>query len=177
MRDPSRAIIVGGLLTGLMLAFFLFMAMPTVTGEEIRLPLQPVDPFDPLRGQYVILSYAINSPATLPGLSTGRLQENQAVYVLLQEDATGLSIPVQASTSPLRARRGQKLLRGHVERGRITYGIEAFFIERGATAETSLAGAIARVQVLPDGRASVVGLLRDGKPVTFRSRERSFWRR
>lgn len=176
MRDPSRPVIVGGLLTGLMLAFFLFMAMPTVTGEEIRLPLQPVDPFDPLRGQYLTLSYAINNPTTLPGLSRG-LQENQAVYVLLQEDATGLSIPVQASTSPLRAQRGQKLLRGHVERGRIAYGIEAFFIERGATVETSLGGAIARVQVLPDGRASVVGLLKDGKPVTFRSRERSFWQR
>ncbi|MBI4391477.1 MAG: GDYXXLXY domain-containing protein [candidate division NC10 bacterium] len=172
MRESSRALVVGGLLTGLMLAFFLFMAMPTVTGEEIRLPLQAVDPFDPLRGQSLTLSYAINNPAALPGLPTS-LQEHQAVYVLLEESTTGLAVPVQASTSVLRAGKGQRLLRGHVDRGRIAYGIEALFIGRGAAPETSLAGAVARVQLHPDGSASVLGLLKDGKPITLRSRNRS----
>ncbi|MBI2080478.1 MAG: hypothetical protein HYT86_01955, partial [candidate division NC10 bacterium] len=95
------------------------------------------------------------------------------VYVLLEESTTGLAVPVQASTSVLRAGKGQRLLRGHVDRGRIAYGIEALFIGRGAAPETSLAGAVARVQLHPDGSASVLGLLKDGKPITFRSRNRS----
>jgi uncharacterized membrane-anchored protein len=172
MSDVSRPLVVGGLLIGVMLASFLFMAMPTATGEEIRLPLQAVDPPDPLRAQSLTVSYAINDPSALPGLPAD-LQENQAVYVLLQEGAAGLAVPVQASTSLLRAGRGQRLLRGHVERGRIAYGIEALFIGRGAAPETSLAGAVARVQVHPDGSASVLGLLKDGKPIPLRSRHRS----
>lgn len=174
MTRLPRPVLVGGILACAMLAFLLFMAMPTLGGREIRLPLEPVDPFDPLRGQYLALGYAINNPSRLPGLPKD-LKEHQPVFVLLEEQATGVAVPVRASTSPLQAGGGQTVLRGRVEGGRIVYGIEAYFMERGASVDTRLTGALARVKVLPDGRASVVGLLKDGKPLPFTSRKRSFW--
>lgn len=176
MKRQSRARIAGGILAAVVVGFLLFMAMPTILGKEIMLPLEPVDPFDPLRGQYLTLSYAMNNPSSLQGLPKD-LRDSQAVFVLLEAGAKGVSVPVRASTSPMEAQGGETVIRGHVERGRIYYGIEAYFMERGASLDTSLAGAVARIKVLPDGRASVVGLLKEGKPVTFGYRERSFWQK
>jgi len=176
MTRKNRTVAAAAILTAVMLGFLLFMAMPTLGGKEIRLPLRPVDPFDPLRGQYLILSYDINDPSRLPGLPT-TLPENQSIYVVLETDTRGLSRPVRASTDPLSTGAGQTLMRGHVERGRVSYGIEAYFIERGARLETTLTGAHALIKVLPDGRASVATLMKDGKPLSFIYRERPFWQR
>lgn len=177
MSHRTRLWIAAGALSALAAGFLLFMAMPTIAGKEVKLPLRPVDPFDPLRGQYLTLGYAINNPSALPGVPKN-LQPNQTVYVLLQEDAKGIAAPVRASTEPLLARGSrQTLIRGRFERGRIHYGIEAYFMERGASLDVPLAGAVAVIRVLPDGRASVARLLKDDKPVSFTYRKRSFWQK
>jgi len=176
MKERTRLWLAAGILSSVMLAFFLFMAMPTLGGKEIRLTLEPVDPMDPLRGQYLALSYSINRPSSLPGLPK-ELRENQAVFVLLQETANSLSMPVQASTTPLQVGKGQTLIQGRFERGRVLYGIEAYFMERGASLETPLRGAVARIKVLSDGRATVAELLKDDKAVAFTYRQRSFWQK
>lgn len=146
------------------------MATPRYLGVDILLPLRPVDPFDPLRGQYLTLSYDINFPENL-GLT--ELSNGQLVYTILAEKE-GLYTPLFASLTPVTPKPGQVIIQGFVEGNRIIYGIEAYFMERGAILNSRIEHIQAKVKILPNGRASVIGLYKNGTPVQFTYRERTF---
>ena len=62
------------------------------TGREIVLQVQPVDPRDLFRGDYVILGYGI-SPVSLSDQANGapldQIKRGEPVYVTFQADAAG----------------------------------------------------------------------------------------
>jgi uncharacterized membrane-anchored protein len=65
-------------------------------GAVLRFNIQPVDPFDAFRGQYVSLWFrdAQNCPTTN---TTERLERGQRIYVRFEAGTNGISRPVEAS--------------------------------------------------------------------------------
>lgn len=57
------------------------MHSPLLSQKSVILATQPVDPFDLIRGQYIIIVYEINTIPFINGTKIG-----DSVYVILQED-------------------------------------------------------------------------------------------
>ena len=104
-------------------------------GEEILLKVSPVDPRDFLRGDYVSLSYEIN---TAP--ESSKLRGD--VYVILNKNSDNTIF-----------------LRGEKHGRRITYkGIQQYFVKEGNGREMEkklLQGGIAKVSVDRNGYARI----------------------
>jgi uncharacterized membrane-anchored protein len=116
---------------GLQLAFLVAMivkrALPLWIGDTILLRVEPLDPRDMFRGDYVILGYEMSrmSVPELPGERRG-----QPVYVGLEREADGRHWrPVLASLSPPPA---MKYIKGRHTPGGLRFGIEAFYVQEGA---------------------------------------------
>ncbi|HQR08695.1 MAG TPA: GDYXXLXY domain-containing protein [Gemmatales bacterium] len=120
-----------------LIAMIVLRVAPLMTGETILVQVEPVDPRDMFRGDYVILSYAFSrlppngivglpNPGSLPQLqSTGN-----TVYVTLVPDSDGRHWHAdQFSYTPPSS---GKYLRGTLtDFGRIEYGIESYFVQEG----------------------------------------------
>ncbi|GAA0578661.1 GDYXXLXY domain-containing protein [Caenispirillum bisanense] len=68
---PSLGVRIGGVVAAMLAVLVVMVVMrqwPLVTGQEVVLPTEPVDPRSLLRGDYVDLGYAVSrlSEATLP---------------------------------------------------------------------------------------------------------------
>lgn len=110
-------------------------------GETLYMQTAPIDPRDPLRGDYVRLSYPANTVAQsdyrgpLPRQS---LQRGQRVYAVLKPTADGIyRLDYLLSDPP----RQGVFLQGRVVSVpasgaiRVKYGIEQYFVEQGAGVE------------------------------------------
>jgi len=150
----SVFILLGVILGG----FLLWSAWPLLTGTEIVLDTQPVDPFDPFRGQYMTIRYTVGSVPFEEGFSQG-----DTAYVHLREEA---GIWVYDDISKVKP--DGIFLKGNVERitgdtMRVTYGIEQFFFEHDADVPTR--NITVKVKVSSGGTARIVELLQNGEPV------------
>ncbi|MET1414508.1 GDYXXLXY domain-containing protein [Roseibium sp. HPY-6] len=141
------------------------------SGETERLALDPVDPRDLLRGDYVIINLAISRLSKdLPGADT--VQPGDSVFVGLRSE-TPAAQPTKISRQPAEA--GTMAMKGFVlsvtDRDiRIDYGIDAFFVPEGEgkvieTLDTDRM--LLEVAITDDGRSLPLTLLVDGK--AFRS--------
>lgn len=152
-------------------------ATPYVVGETICLRVEPVDPRDLLRGDYVILSYGISRvpPEGIEGIPDSKPSntqyydsrefEEQTVYVRLEPDANGkcwhgTKVSVHEPASG-------KYIRGIYRRynygpGSVSYGIEAFYVPEGDGRRYEAAARsrnlIARIAVTSRGQAKLRGL-------------------
>lgn len=61
--------------------FILYNQWPLMTGKKIVLATQPVDPFDPFRGQYMTINYEISRLSDIESF-----EEKDTIYVSLNED-------------------------------------------------------------------------------------------
>jgi uncharacterized membrane-anchored protein len=93
------------------------------SGEEIRLQVQPVDPVDFFRGEYVALQY----PISRVRLDGRRWQSGDTVYVPLRKVDGHWTGDQGSSEKPASG----TFIRGRVENGGVAYGIETFFVEEG----------------------------------------------
>jgi uncharacterized membrane-anchored protein len=92
------------------------------TGTKIRLQVQPVDPVDFFRGEYVALNYRISR------LSTVSADPGDTVYVPLRPTGDVWTGEQVTTNRP----QGVTFIRGRVtESGDIEYGIETFYVEEG----------------------------------------------
>ena len=93
------------------------------SGDEYRLQVQPVDPVDFFRGEYVALQYPISR---IP-LDGTRWDPGDVVYVPLRR-ADGH----WTGDKGFRERPGDPFIQGRMTRGGgVEYGIETFFVEEG----------------------------------------------
>ncbi len=67
-------------------------------GTVLRFNIQPVDPFDAFRGQYVSLRFPDAQQCPLTN-QTNRVEKGQRIYVRFENGTNGLSRPVEASRS------------------------------------------------------------------------------
>ena len=143
-------------------------AVPLVTGQTVLVRVQPVDPRDLFRGDYVILSYDFSrtSSETIEGLSakergSWRKLEGRPVYVPLVPDSTGTHYRAEKVTV-VKPESGL-FLKGQMERyGSLKFGIESYFVQEGtgrvyeqAIRDRKLSAELA---VSPSGQAALKGL-------------------
>lgn len=126
------------------------------SGERILLRVQPVDPDDPFRGEYVDLTYPISR------LDTGGAERGTTVYVPLRKRGRAWTGDRVAREKPDEG----TFIRGRVSSSGIRYGIETFFVEEGearryerAMAERRL---LADVVLDDDGDAQLDDLVIEG---------------
>ncbi len=166
MNKHILAVIV---LAAIFAGFLFYAGWPTATGKGIELKLMPVDPFDLIRGQYLTLRYEIG---TIP--AQYNFTEGTTVYVVLEKGEDGIHHPASYNEQMPQLSAGQVVIRGTSHKDWIEYGIESYFIERGAQLTERMTDVTAYVKILPDGRASIVELRKDHKPVEFEYREVNF---
>jgi uncharacterized membrane-anchored protein len=112
-------------------------AVPLVFGQTVLVRVEPVDPRDLFRGDYVILSYGFSR---VPQEGIDGLQENErrwsklegrTVYVPLVPDSNRVHWRAERITMVKPAR--GLFLKGHMERyGSIKYGIESYYVQEGS---------------------------------------------
>jgi uncharacterized membrane-anchored protein len=94
------------------------------SGERITLRVQPVDPNDPFRGEYVALTYPISR------LETRAARPGTTVYVPLRKAGRAWTGDLVIFEKPPSG----TFIRGRVTGSGIRYGIETFFVEEGEAA-------------------------------------------
>lgn len=175
-RDHQRPVLIGAVLFQVLVLVGMMVPRGTtlVTGETILLRVVPVDPRDLLRGDYVILGYEISmvppqGVAGLFGPSPGRpvvgdfnQGRGETVYVTLVPEPDGRHYRggVVSINPPAP---GVKFIRGTLlDRFRIEYGIESYFVQEGKGKEYEDAilrrRLSAEVALTPDGHAALRGL-------------------
>jgi len=158
MNHLKRLGITLGILIGIVLIFTLYLSWPLLTGTTVILETFPVDPFDPIRGQYIVINYKIS---TLPALD---VSEGQTVYVPLSPNAEGIWEAKEASLS----KPSGTFIKGKVKwisgsEMTLEYGIEQFFFERNAQFSTE--NLTVEAKVSSSGQARIVQLLHKGEPI------------
>jgi uncharacterized membrane-anchored protein len=112
-------------------------AIPLVTGQTVLVRVQPVDPRDLFRGDYVILSYDFSRVPRegIEGLSEAergswKKLEGRAVFVPLVPDSNGVHWRA-AKVTVVKPATGL-FLKGQMERyGSLKFGIEAYYVQEG----------------------------------------------
>jgi uncharacterized membrane-anchored protein len=142
-------------------------------GQVILLETQPLDPRDPLRGDYVRLNYKISDVRRnllIPPVA-GEVRAGTAVYVALAPCRTNEFWGItRASLVRFTPANNEVLLHGKSEWSwrndtqsiHVEYGIERFFVAEGRgnpTGKLTVQAAISK-----SGRASIKEVLVDGKP-------------
>jgi len=143
------------------------------TGQTVLLETRPVDPRDPLRGDFVRLNYGISDIAG--GQFTPPLPQDlppgAKVWVALAPAGTnGCWQAVRASTQSLEPAVGEIVVRGksawswHNGNGsvHVEYGIESYFVAEGTGHPTGKL--TVQVAVAKSGRAIIKQVFVDGKP-------------
>ena len=114
-------------------------------GKEILLKVEPIDPRDLLRGDYIVLSYDISRiPVKLiANIPTGKLtSDDTPIVVRLKKGADGYWLPTTAwfGQAPAPAASDEAEIVGHVAAGwdlnpettiAPDYGIERFYLPEG----------------------------------------------
>jgi uncharacterized membrane-anchored protein len=160
-REYIKLITVLSVLLFILGGFLLYVSFPLLGTKTAVLATQPVDPFDLIRGQYIIIRYDINTIPLIEGAEIG-----DEVYVSLKEDEKGIHRLKTASLEFLS--KDELFIKGNVksvgeERMTIEYGIEQYFFERNARFDTREMDV--KVKISNSGRARIVDLLQDGKPI------------
>lgn len=152
------------------------MKWSTLTyGTKIMLKTLPVDPWDPLRGDYVILNYEISELDLKKISSDGKKYDsNETVYVSLSQKGRYWEA---ASVSHLPPKDGSLAIKGTVgwydEYGKklfVKYGIDSYYVpqHQGKDIEQkSGAGLEAEVSIDKRGDSALSKIFYNGKELKF----------
>jgi uncharacterized membrane-anchored protein len=114
------------------------------TGTEVTLATAPLDPLDPFRGRYVELDYEISQ---LPAPT-----RDGTVYVELRERGDRWVAYRVHSSYPDTDR---PVIRGRVEGGVVTYGIETYFADEDEAPRLEREALLVDVVLDDDGQARI----------------------
>lgn len=177
MAITLRILLVVALQTAALAYMILDRQAMLNASRVVTLQVAPVDPRDPFRGDYVVLTYSISrlDPAKLDGDDT--FGHGDAVYVtLIPEGALHVAGAV-ARTKPVALPNGA-VIRGKVEAferndaGQTTsvtvgYGIESYFVPEGTgreiEEERQKGDLSADIAIDNQGRAAIKALRRAGQ--------------
>ncbi len=180
----AAAVLVALLQIGFLASMIAGRAAVLRNGQEVTLAVEPVDPRDLLRGDYVILGYNISRvPASLFPAAQERASsgDDRRVYVRVKADENGIGQPVAASFDAppaIAAAEGEVDIRGTThsrwEEGTrfidVRYGIERFYVpeREGRAIEANLNQRAFRmkVAVVADGTAQIKSF-HDGETMLY----------
>lgn len=167
-RGPVLLAATVGLQLAVLAGMIVIEALPLYIGQRVVLRTVPVDPRDFFRGDYVILNYDVNR-TPLEGIAgevaAGRAWqpnlEGRTVFVPLEAEEDGIHF--RGGPPSLDRPTRQPYLRGRVVRGRLEFGIEAYYVQEGSGRhwerirnDRKLS---AEVAVAPRGKAKLVRLI------------------
>ncbi|MBL0934039.1 MAG: GDYXXLXY domain-containing protein [Rhizobiaceae bacterium] len=185
MRRPARIFAIALGLAAVQIGFLGSMILGRAgilrEGTEIRLAVEPVDPRDLLRGDYVVLGYPISRIDRSLLAETGdRDLKGRWLYVRLSRDDDGSFAPVAAALDepPVENRLDNEIdLRGVVVREpgsgetavQVAYGIERYYVPEGEGRAIEDAMRQDRFEIVAavdeDGSAQIKALLHDGRAI------------
>lgn len=182
LTKQVKFIIAVGIQVLIILIMIIFKLAILTGGTEVILKIEPVDPRDPLRGDYVTFQYDISNIGShlLLGAS---VQNGQTVYVVLK-DQVGREYWIASEVSKSKPSDNSVFIKGVVRRGgmrtgerldtkrsrgstlNIVYGIEEYFIPEGAGRDFNFFNkqALAKVMLDENGNAVLKQLFVDGQP-------------
>ncbi len=167
-KEYVRLLIVLLVLLGIAGIFILYLSWPLLTGKTVILATRPVDPFDILRGQYIVINYEISNLPLIEGAVEG-----ESVYVIIEEDAEGIWRYKDVSlVKPSSGDFIKGTIKSIIGGMRVEYGIEQYFFERGASLPTR--NLQVEVKLSSSGQARIVQLLQDKKPINIIYKNKSF---
>jgi uncharacterized membrane-anchored protein len=152
----------------ILLGMIALRAAPLVSGQTVLVRVQPVDPRDLFRGDYVILSYDFSRVPQdgIQGLSDSehgswKQLQGRPVYVTLVPDSNGVHHRAEKVTV-VKPERGL-FIKGQMERyGSMKFGIESYFVQEGTGREYERAirdrKLTAELAVASSGQAALRGL-------------------
>lgn len=160
-KEYLKLAIILLILFGILGGFLLYVSYPLLSTKTVILATQPVDPFDLIRGQYIMIRYEIGTIPIIDGAELG-----DDVYTILEEDNNEIFRYKSASLN--KPSKDDLFIRGQIksiygDSMYIEYGIEQYFFERGAKFNTR--GITVKVKLSDNGGARIVELLEDGKPI------------
>jgi uncharacterized membrane-anchored protein len=166
MRRHERQLLVGAVALQLLilLGMIAWQAMPIWTGETLLLRVQPIDPRDLMRGDYVILSYEMSSlPIDGDEVSRSEWADDRVVFVTLEPEIDG--VHWRGVKASLNRPTSGRYIQGKTLRGRLVFGIESYFLQEGTGKEYEKAiqkkQVSARISLTADGRAALIDLQYD----------------
>ncbi len=129
-------------------------------GQTVILQTRPVDPRDLLKGEYVILRYAIEQDPRVLTLAK-RLPDDAPIYVRLKKDKRGVAQILSVSDRAPQSYGTDLYLVGVVNRNRVSFpSIGQFYVPEGAGLPIERLRDKLHVEVvLKDGKARVINLL------------------
>lgn len=141
-----------------------------VRGADVMLRIEPVDPRDPIRGDYLTFQYGISNLG-MPLFASRRPHPGELVYVVVAPRGKYWEA-VRVEFAPPR---GEVFLRGRVAmtgwstaagRVRVSYGIEQYFVQEGRGRNVDIRNRDVGAQVAVDasGQAVVRRLYVNGRP-------------
>ena len=160
---PNTQLILGiAIVVGINLAMIFYLTLPFLTAKTIVLATRPIDPFDPLRGQYMAINYDISRIPAPNGATQG-----STVYVLLNENPLHVW---EYATSSIDIPTSGDFIAGHVDsfygnQMHVSYGIEQYFFEQDA--QFPRANLTVEVKVSSSGQSQISQLLVNGTPYVF----------
>jgi uncharacterized membrane-anchored protein len=186
LNKQTKIILAIGIQILVILIMILFKASILTGGTNILLRIEPVDPRDPLRGDYVTFQYGIsNIPSYYVenyNYKETKLSNGQNVYVVLDKSGKYWEVGRVETSIP----KGEEIfLKGRVEMGgvdifdpsmdiefrndrnfRVKYGIEEYFIPEGVGRTFNFwdKEAAAQVSVDQNGNAVLKQIYIDDKP-------------
>lgn len=137
------AVVVAAAQIAFLVSMIVGRAMVLRNGQEVVLSVEPVDPRDLLRGDYVILSYNISRlPLRLFAAPRPESGGKATVYVRLKADENGIFQPIAARFSErveTASAEDEVDIRGEARWGwnvaqqfvSVRYGIERFYVPEG----------------------------------------------
>ncbi len=177
-RAHSAAILWGSVLLQVVIlsSMIVLHSLPFIFGEHIIVRVQPIDPRDLFRGDYVILRYDFNSPQGTsvegaPQLPDDNYQNtaemtDRVIYATLELDRDGRHHhAVKWSLERPESGVFIKGLCSHYSRYRceVRYGVEAYFVQEGAglklEQQRNQHNLSAELVVAPWGAAKLVRLI------------------
>lgn len=139
-------------------------------GRVVTLKVTPIDPRDPLRGEFVILSYDISRLATGELQGDDAFNSSETIYVTLEKKADAWGA-VAVGHRPV-ATPGGVVIKGIVNRADtgtlwVDYGIESFFVPQGMgreiETERQKGDLSADIAIDAQGRAAIKAMRRHGE--------------
>ncbi|MFN0122063.1 MAG: GDYXXLXY domain-containing protein [Blastocatellia bacterium] len=112
---------------GILLAVPAQKARIRATGRTVTLKVAPVDPYNILKGYYVVLGYDISRQSAM--LDTTGMPAGQTVYTVVELQSEGIWEPVSLQTTmPRDLPENRAALRGTWDGSRIIYGLEEYTV-------------------------------------------------
>ncbi len=160
-RNTIFALIIAAQI-GALFAFGVPYAQTLAFGKTVTLECHTYDPRDMLKGDYVAITYDIDSKVNLKSFKPG-----ETAYLTLKKKSPCWQ-PVSASkTLPKSLKEDEATMRVIVNEGlsSITTGIEKYYVPEGAAGRINSEGLTAEVALSDDGMPVFKRLLSDGKDV------------